>query len=351
MRDPLFVLGVGARTPVGLTAAAACAAIRAGISAFAESKHFQNGLVPEPVIGAEVPGIPSESDFDRLVAMAIPALQECIASFPVEPADTALFLACREPHRTDDEFDERLPQLLAEVQKGAGVTFRPESAVLPNGHAGVVLGLRKASELLASGKARACIVGGVDSYLNGLDVIRLRETWRLAGPDVPQGVFPGEAAAFLGVTNRKPGSGPAPLGRITGLGVAEEPKESTVLSDGHATGRGLIQAIEAAVKDAGLPEGRVGFRMSDLNGENYRGMETMFAGTRFYRTRREGFQIWHPADCVGDVGAASGALLAIVALAGFSKGYAPERLAVGETSSEGGLRGAFLLAAEERADR
>ncbi len=180
MREPLLVLGVGARTPVGLTAPATCAAIRAGISAFAESKHFQEGSAPEPIIGAEVPGIPSESEFDRLVAMAGPALQECLASFPVEPAETALLLACREPHRTDEEFDGRLPQLLAELQKAAGVSFRPESSLLPNGHAGVVLGLRRAGELLASGKAKACIVGGVDSYLNGEDVIRLRETWRLA---------------------------------------------------------------------------------------------------------------------------------------------------------------------------
>ncbi|HLY08653.1 MAG TPA: hypothetical protein VKW04_05010 [Planctomycetota bacterium] len=282
--------------------------------------------------------------------MAVPALQECAAFSPLEPADTALLLACREPHRADVDLDGRLHDLLAEVQKAAGITFRPESLLLPNGHAGVVLGLKKAGDLLASGKVRTCIVGGVDSYLNGPDVIRLRETWRLAGPEVPQGLFPGEAAAFLRVALRTPSSGPAPLGRITGLGVAEEPKDSTVLSDGHATGRGLVHAIEAAVRDAGLPEGRVGFRVSDLNGENYRGMETMLAGTRFYRTRREGFQIWHPADCVGDVGSAIGALLAIVALAGFAKGYAPERLAVGETSSEGGLRGAFLLAAEERTD-
>jgi 3-oxoacyl-[acyl-carrier-protein] synthase-1 len=341
MKEPLHVLSFGARTPVGLDAPSTCAAIRAGVPALGESRFFHAGRALEPVVAASVPDLKTESGFERLVALAAPALAECVSSLGTDPARAVLFLSVREPHRTGTDLDSRETELLREIQARAGFSFRPESAVLPAGPAGVMKGLRAAADLRSPTAPEAFVVGGVDSWLNAEDVERLRASWRLAGPRVAQGMFPGEGAAFLGVARRRPAAGSR--GRIAGVGLAEEAPESTALGGGPATGRGLRAAMESALKDAEMPESAVGFRVSDLNGEAFRGMESALAAARCFRTRREEFPIWHPADCVGDVGAAAGALLPIVALTALEKGYAPAETAVCEASSEGRLRGACLV--------
>ena len=118
----------------------------------------------------------------------------------------------------------------------------------------------------------------------------------------------------------------------------------TILSDGHPTGRGLQRALEATLRDAQVPEPQISFRISDLNGEYDRGVESMLAAARFYKTRREDSVVWLPAASVGDAGAALGALLIIVAVTGMAKGYAPGGVAMCESCSDQGIAVGCLVA-------
>jgi uncharacterized protein (TIGR02270 family) len=314
-----------------------------------ESGYYEEVINPEPLLGALALLSPVPQDepmAERLLRMATDALSECLDDAGVEPSRTALLVGTREPYREEPEFDELSGELLSRLERSLGVRFHPESTILRAGNASAFQALREARALLESGRVESCVVGGVDSYLNVDDLVRFEQTYRLKQEAVAQGFIPGEGAAFLAVAPRTDGLEKW-CSEIVGVGLAEEDAETTVLEGGHPTGKGLQRALEAALGDAQLPESCIDFRVSDLNGEEYRGLESMIVLGRFYRTQRESMPIWLPAASVGEIGAASGALLVIVASVGIRRGYAPGGVAMCEASSDTGLRGCCVVRAAE----
>jgi 3-oxoacyl-[acyl-carrier-protein] synthase-1 len=292
--------------------------------------------------------MPLNSTFDddhflRLAGIAAHALKECIEGAGTNPSQTVLLLGLREPFRENPYLDGREVDLLRVIQQELGVRFHPDSSILPYGRTAAFQGLQIAHRLLTTNMIEACIIGGVDSYLNEFDLTRFEKSYRILSPSVSRGFIPGEGAAFVAISNQIVHTAKAPFVKIWGVGLANEDAEVTVLSDGHPTGKGLQRALETTLQDANIPESSIAFRVSDLNGESYYGIDSMLAMSRFYKTRREHLEIWHPADCVGDIGAASGALLIILASTGIVKGYAPGSIAMCEASSDGGLRAGCIL--------
>jgi 3-oxoacyl-[acyl-carrier-protein] synthase-1 len=322
-----------------------CTAIRAGVSGYRETDFFHDIEPLEPVIGAAVPKTWSrdEESVDRVVAMAADAITECLTTVDTGSAPPLLLLGWRESHRAELEITGGA-NILRVIQDRVGVRFHPRSGIIPSGNAAAFMGLSIAAELIESGAAPLCLVGGVDSYLNTFDITYYESNFRLLGPAVARGFVPGEGAAFVAVTDERRLSAAASLA-ICGVGVAQEDADVTALSDGHPTGRGMVRALQAAESNSGICESQIAFRISDLNGESYRGIESMLAQSRFYRTRRERLDIWHPADCIGETGAGVGALLLIVAEHAMRKGYAPGTTAMCECSADAGLRTACLVEA------
>jgi 3-oxoacyl-[acyl-carrier-protein] synthase I len=346
MKNSLSIMGFGAITPVGLTAWQTCAAIRAALSRFSET-GFEHKPTIEPVIGAEVPLYPPAVrgfTFSRLVAMAAQAIRECCNNYSIDPLRTALLMGIRESYRAP-EFSSWTPQSLRyAVEKELGIQFNSASLVLEGGNTAVFQGLDVARQLLNSGKVEACIVGGVDSYLNSVDLQRFGLAYRLKRQDVTQGFIPGEAAAFIVVSNRKRVQQQIAKGYIFGLGLAKEDETVTVLSDGFPTGKGMQSAFESALRDAEIGESKIQLRVSDLNGEHYRSVDSMLAVSRCYRSHRDYFATCLPASSVGEVGAAVGALMIIVAIVSMLKGYAPGTLALCDASADVGQRAACVVA-------
>ena len=227
------------------------------------------------------------------------------------------------------------------LQRANRLFFHPGSTIIPHGNAAVFTALVMARELLLRGRVSACIVGGVDSYLNHADIKRFSSAYRLKSDDIARGFVPGEGASFIAVSLL--GSSPA-LGVITGIGLGREGEQTTVLGDGQPTGKGLEQAIRSAIIDGGVNEADVAFRVSDMNGEYYGTYDSMLASSRAYRTRRTEFPQILPAACLGETGAAAGALTIILAATALQRGYAVGRLGACEASSDKGLRGACLVA-------
>jgi 3-oxoacyl-[acyl-carrier-protein] synthase-1 len=87
----------------------------------------------------------------------------------------------------------------------------------------------------------------------------------------------------------------------------------------------------------------VDYRLADIAGDQYAFKEAALALQRTMRVRKEAFYLWHPADCVGRVGAASVPLSIGVALAAASKSYAPGPGALCHFTDDDGVRAAVIL--------
>ena len=338
MNNALDVLQCGAVTAVGLTAPQTCAAIRAGISAFQDVYY----LAPpeEPIVGCHVPASKrlKRSAAEWLIHLGVRAIRECLQG-QGQPERTALLVNLPEVHRDHPAFSEVTPEhLLSRIQESLGCRFAT-SQCLQEGHAGVFQALEGAREILRSGRAEFCCIGGIDSLLNGSDIERLRKSYRIHRPDNSWGLVPGEAAAFVLLALE--GHTATHLARVKGIGISAE--DDTILGPHFSQGRGLQRALSLALKDAAVEESTIALRISDANGERYRALESVMAETRFYRSRREHFPCWYFVPSVGDVWAAAGSLALVVACMAMVKGYAPGSFAMCEGSSDTGLRGACLI--------
>jgi 3-oxoacyl-[acyl-carrier-protein] synthase-1 len=62
--------------------------------------------------------------------------------------------------------------------------------------------------------------------------------------------------------------------------------------------------------------------LTDLNGERWRFLEWALASSPALLGLPPDWRLWHPADCFGDVGAATGAVHLCLAARAFERGYA-----------------------------
>ncbi len=85
---------------------------------------------------------------------------------------------------------------------------------------------------------------------------------------------------------------------------------------------GLTTAINGALTDAGCQMHDLDFRITDVSGEQYYFKEAALALSRILRQRKEEFDIWHPAECIGEAGAAAGIAVLADANAACRKAYA-----------------------------
>ena len=84
----------------------------------------------------------------------------------------------------------------------------------------------------------------------------------------------------------------------------------------------LTKAIGEAFQNANMTIEDVQYRITDLNGEHYRFKEMVFAMMRYERKPKPKlFDLWHPIEYIGDVGAAIGPIVLGVALHASKKNY------------------------------
>ena len=336
----LAILNTGLVTSVGLNTAAACAAIRAGVSNASET-HFLDSS-GEPLRAHRVPLQDNWVGTTRLVQMATLAAHEALTGVPREQWHTLPLLLCTaEADRHDrPNFDGTL---FAAIERQLGEEFATGSATIPQGRVSVALALERARELIAAGTATGVLIVAVDSLLNAAVVERLEQAGRLLTGLNSDGFIPGEAAgaALIGT----PAAGSHML--CVGLGFATEP--APLESGRPLRAQGLSEAIRAALSEGGRPLHEVDLRITDLSGEQYYFKEAALALSRLLRVRREQIDLWHPAECIGEVGAAAGIAVLAVARMAFSKSYVPGPLqaagplVLAHFASDDGRRAAVLL--------
>lgn len=325
--NELSVRSVGMVCSVGLDAPSACAAIRARVSRI-EELHFHD-RTGKPILGAPAReatiGLQGAA---RLAPMLARAIRECSGNAPVP-----LLLAVDDLRRPDLG-EDRPARLVEEVQRLMGLKFPPPVDVFHEGRTGFFRALQRAADLSKRLDFDGCIAAAADSYLNGRALDWLLEQDRLKTEFNPDGIIPGEAAAALFL--QRPKKGRASMMQIAGLGFGEE-NESPNLA------RGLADAIRAALASARVELEEVDFRVGGMTGDRRTFMEASTALARLQRVHKDEFELWVPAEKLGDVGAALPACMLVVTATAFAKGYAPGARALVTVSSDSPARAACVV--------
>lgn len=338
----LAVAASGMVTAVGFNARASCAAMRAGVSGVTVV-NLWDPETGEYIKGAKVSLPQWWEGVGKLVDLVAPAIQECLSeASPTPPSEIPIFLGVA-PATRPFRFENLETALLEEVEFKLGVTHHQKSKLIPEGNVAGVVGIEKARALLASGEVSSCIVAGVDSFFQQEVAETYIEQRRVLTPGNSDGFIPGEAGSAILLKRAEYTEKDELL--IEGIGFSEE--TGNILGEQPVKGDGLTQALRTAMNQAGVQFSDADYWLNDQNGEHYKFKEATLAQIRLERMReqprRQRFEVWHPIEYIGEVGAAI-----VPCLFGFARDahrmdYAPGPLALLHVGSDEGRRAALVL--------
>ncbi|MBL9039587.1 MAG: hypothetical protein JNG84_13810 [Archangium sp.] len=343
MGDPttrgVRIVGVGARTPIGLRASLAAAAVRAGICRIAEHPTALDRAT-EPCMVAMDRSLKATERRERLCELVTAALDEALETVAVAATDRVpVFLALPEEGPFFSKADATFvaTHVKRHLDARLDVTVDP----MPQGNAAGLLGYRRATEALKGTKKALAIVAGVDSQIDEAFLTTLDSAGRLMSSANRWGYPPGEGAGAVVLSNVSLPGTTGDLAYLRSVGIAEE--RSLIATDSICIGAGLTAAFKEALATLRSPEETVSFVYCDINPERYRISEYLYAAMRVQQKLPEPTEYIAPVDCWGDTGAATIPLLTALAVAAGQRGYARGPLPMLWASSESGLRGAAVL--------
>lgn len=337
MGYPLAITGCGMVTGVGLSAPASCAAIRAAIDNFQETRFMDSG--GEWIQGCEVPLEQPWRGKTKLLKMAAQAIRECLEdNKQINPELTPLLLCLSEHDRQGRAISDD-NQFFLDLQDELGMMFHEKSRVITNGPVSVAVALKHARSLIQELKVQHVMITATDSLLVGPTLAHYEEHERLLTSNNTNGFIPGEAGVALVVE-----SGDAIQGNqlvCHGLGFGVE--QAHVYSEEPLRADGLTAAIKESLEDFGHGESVLDFKITDISGEQYYFKEASLAFSRIDRTKRMAFDIWHPADCIGNVGSSLGLIMLAVLKAACEKTYTKGDHILAHLGSDDGKRSSMIF--------
>lgn len=343
--SPAAITGIGAITAAGLGAAQTAASVRAGVSNLQDHAFFLP-TTRDPgwddddrLLCGAVPGIdPFLSGPSRLIELATMALNDLAKTSGLGRRDFANMALCLALPMNDDAVRTWGTQeiFVPDLLRRAGLSPFPVTRVLHNGHTGMIELLGVANALFHEHAVDRCLILGVDSYLTKDRLEVLDAAYRIRSDRNVDGFLPGEGASAVVIEPRSRAEARrAPvLLTATALGLGAEPR--TASGDRQSSGAGLCDALRGALEGSGGAE----WVICDLNGESYRSFEWGVAMARLTDKLGGLRRLTHPADCAGDIGAATGGVLMACAAMAFQRGYAPAEEATLFCASDGGERAA-----------
>lgn len=338
------VVGVGARTPLGLNAPATAAAVRAGITVMAAHPFMVDKTGIPMVVCKDYKLSLNIDGVDRYLALAQPAALEALQpllTIPGPPKSVSVFISLPEarpglPDSIDHDFADRFATTL-----GSEVAI-DEIICQSTGHAGGLALLEKTLSSIKSNRNRICLVGGVDSYITPTTLEWLDSTDQLHSEATIWGFCPSEGAGFCLLVSPYAANAFRLSASIDLLAAGSAMENNRIMTDTVCLGEGLSRAFKRTLSM--MPnDGLVNHSICDMTGEPYRGDEYGFAMLRSRQWFSEEADFDTPADCWGDMGAASGPLFVILSSFAVQKNYAPGPLTFLWSSSFGGLRASALV--------
>jgi hypothetical protein len=360
-------------TSLGCDAATSCAAARAGLSracAIPEIEFtFEVTGEAESVIAHAVPfltrGFEGPARLQRLLYAGLSELKTQVNDDLLKSGPIGFYLSVPDPTRVarghelmtsdgaradcieranelgDDPSDtafakDLLAVAAAQVGWPGEINIRYVSLA---GHAGGLHCIALAKKELDAGHIATAVIGAADTLLDRETIAWLHRTNRLKLSGMPVGLMPGEACAFLALSNNAREDDV----EITGIGISGEAK--TLWSGATSVGEGLASALEQVAETAQWKQDRPAWIICDQNGEIYRANEWGHVATRL-RGEWPGLEspiTWMPAASFGDTGSASSLVAICIALEAFRRNYAPTDYAVVMSSSEADSRAALVV--------
>jgi 3-oxoacyl-[acyl-carrier-protein] synthase I len=340
----IVIAGVGMATPVGLSTHDNYYTLRAGVAMFEEIDYLNRQR--EPYVMATIPDGCLEYDElvcdikgikhieKRILNIAFTALEDLFAHFDSGslPVETTLYLGWN-PHFNR----ERIPQALV---KQRFFPMRDKFHVISCGRGSGIGALNRACQALHRKECQVAIVGASDSYKNPFLLDQLDKAGRVKTYANLDGFLPGEGACFMIVTTE------AMAQRKRWPVFAQVANTETGFEEGHLTsdapyrGDGLAACVKQVLN--GTQTEPVGQLYSSMNGEHYWSKEI---GTSYIRNKKRfevDFETIHPADRIGDTGAASGLIMTGMAAYSYREGHQHKPSLV-YASSDTGERGAALI--------
>lgn len=344
------IAGVGARTCIGLDALQTTMGIRAEVlrpseTRFVDPKGEPVGMCCVACLDPLVTGA------ERLVALARPVMLEATAPWrrleqakrgAVSPMPLVIALPTGV---VEYSLVRSTSRFLEALEASVGDLIDPNrSFEIIGGRAAGVQALERALELLAEG-AEAVLLGGVDSYYDPDRLDALAAEYRLHGLDTENGFIPGEAAAFTVITHRRRASALTCYASV--LGQAREIEPRPFGSEDPCQALGMTAALRKATTAVGMSR-RIGWQLTDVVDERHRVDEWELARARSFKLFTPDVLHEQPLLAIGDVGAASAALLMVHASVRWHTRSAVSDLAVLTLHDDGAERGVILLAGESQ---
>ena len=292
----------------------------------------------EWIMGCEVPLEQPWRGKTKLLKMAAMAIRECLQDNPQLNTQATPMLLCLSEHERKGRVIDDDNQFFLDLQEELQLQFHEKSRIIAHGHAAVGVAMKHARRLIQEFGCNHVLITATDSLLVGATLAHFEEHERLLTSTHSNGFIPGEAGAALLVESY---SGRKNQLVCTGLGFGVE--KAHVYSEEPLRADGLTVAIREALDDAGCEMGDLDFRITDISGEHYAFKEASLALLRLLRKRKETFDIWHPADCVGEVGSTLGLVMIGVLKAACEKAYSKGDHILAHLGDDDGKRSSIIF--------
>ena len=326
----------GLVTAVGLSAPESCAAFRAKISNPTETRFIDSG--GEWIMAHQVPLAQPWRGTTKLGKMAAMAIDEVLQGIPRKDWGELPLLLCVAEADRPGRMEGLDDQVFLRVQQELGVQFAQTSAVVAHGRVGVAVALAQARALIVKGGVARVVVAATDSLLSWPTLSHYERNDRLLTARNSNGFIPGEGAGALLI-----GAAEGRADELVCSGIGFGTEAAHLDSGEPLRADGLTQAIKASLAEAGWQMHDFDYRITDVSGEQYYFKEAALALSRTLRQRKEEFDIWHPAECTGESGAASGVTVIANAHEACAKGYTKGPNVLAHWANDSGQRAALAL--------
>jgi 3-oxoacyl-[acyl-carrier-protein] synthase I len=344
-----YISRIGMITPIGFNTKMSFGAFNAGIDGFRVSEFedidgdaIKMSLIPDDII-VSYPKDIDEGDyyserFDHIIKMSTMAFKECVDGLSFkEPVP--LFLGLAEPVDGVTDFPKKL--LFNNLFDSTHYSiFEKDIKIYNSGRASGIQALNSAMNFLSQSSVNYVLIGGSDSYFNVPLLSKLSKEKRLLTETASSGFIPGEAAGFI-LLSRSPENAMVVdrhIIRVCLPGINKE--QGHIYSTEPYKGDGLHKAFSMALNHS--EEKSIDTVYSSFNGEPFWAKEFGVASIRNEKYLKESYSHKHPADCLGDLGAATSPVL--IGLAAMDLLFNKlQTNALLYSSSDFGLRGAVVL--------
>ncbi len=305
----LSLNGVSVLTPLGNDPAQLFYAVSSGLSAYHSTRQkSRNGAqmsvatIPDDALLAVDTAMinqPLTRRQERMLAASGQVLKQLAKSLNIKRPLPLVLAAPEKLPGWRTPIDDRFLSLLS--QHSCVAIDEVNSYVLPEGRAAGFKALALAHKLMADGVSDYMLVGAVDCMVDEKSLAHLDAKARVLTQGVRDGFAPGEAAVFYLVSKVNTNSNITLPTTCIGMGESTEPGH--MHNDVPYTGEALSTACYGALNNTGQEFSAL---YGTLNGESYYAKEWGVTQVRMQSQFTEQYQIEHPADCLGDLGAAAG---------------------------------------------